>query len=266
MKIVAYILIGLLVAGLAGAGYFYMAVYKPLSADLDRFKAAQPEFDKTRTELKKLKERESRIKQETAWIAPATDLLKKGFEKEISEGKAEITVVDNRIVLNITESLLFTPRSVTFGGKSSIAVLENLASLLKEFKDKEILIGNMTQSVPAQGRGRKKTPAKDGRTIAAARSGELVKYLVKNGVSEELLVASSYPAKLPDRGFKIKDQKTIIVISPPVAATQDMPAVAPQAAAKPSAVASSSATTTAPPPGPQQKPIPITTAPPKKVQ
>jgi len=260
-KIILYVLIALLVVCVAGAGYYYMKIYRPLAAEYEMLKSTKPELDKAKKELSKYRERENKEKQATAWLTPAVDALKSGLAKEIAAGTAEVVLVDGRIVVNIAESVLFSPQSVTFGGKESLLSLANLAALLKEYKDKEILVGNMTQSVPAQKKGRKKLPAKDGRTIAAARSAELVKFLAKNGVPEESLIASAYPQNLPDLGFKLKNQKTISVISAPAAAAPE------QAAAKPAAAKSAPATTPAATAAPnQQKPIPITTAPPKKVQ
>jgi hypothetical protein len=74
----------------------------------------------------------------------------------------------------------------------------------------------MTLSVAAHGKGRKNTPARDARTLASERSAALVKYLVeKGGVSQEALVAAAYPSELPDRGFTIKDKKTVFIIQTP---------------------------------------------------
>jgi hypothetical protein len=268
MKIVTYIVIALLIIALAGGAYFYLYEYKPLTGELAKLQAGQPEFEKARKELAKYASRE---KQDTGWIEAAKQTLKKGLSSEIAAGRAEVIAAGNRIFVNISEGVLYTPLSVTFA-KDSKPSLDNLAALLKEFKDKEIVVGNMTVSAPAQGKGRKKVPARDARTLASGRSLELVKYLEKNGVQAESLVAASYPTKVPEQGFKIKEQKTIIVITaPPSAATetaapkQDVkaaPATQPTATplTRPTATVSSAA------PAPQLKSIPISTVPPKKIQ
>lgn len=260
MKIVTAILTGLLVVILGAGAYFYLYQYTPQTAELQKLQQGQPEFDRARRELKKFTDRE---KQETGWIGAAVEALRKGLANEIAEGKAEVVAAGSKVVVNITETVLYTPKSVTFA-RTSQQGLANLAALLKEFKDKEIVIGNMTLPAPAQGKGRKRIPARDARTLAAARSMELVKYLEKNGVTAESLVAAAYPARLSERGFRIKDQKTMIIISAPAAAAAEAakqeakPAPAakptPTAAAAPAAAASS-----------QPKSIPISTAPPKKV-
>jgi hypothetical protein len=269
MKIVTYILIGLLVATLGGGAYFYLFMHKPMAGEYEKMKQGQPEFDKARKELSKFKAKEQ---QETGWTGPVVEALKKGLANEISTGKAEVVAAGSRVVVNIDEGVLYTPRSVTFG-KSSQQSLANLASLLKDLKDKEILVGNMTQAAPAQGKGRKKVPSKDARTLAAGRSVELVKYLEKNGVPSEALIAASYPAKVPERGFKIREQKTIIVISVPASATAETtkqetkpaPVVKSTATGTAAPAAKSTPTVTAGSPVPQPKSIPISTVPPKKV-
>jgi len=259
MKIVTYILIGLLVITLAGGAYFFLAVHAPMAVDYEKLKQGQPEYDKARKELSKFKERE---KQDAAWIGPAMETLKSGLANDISAGKAEVTTTGSRIIINIAEGVLYTPMSVTFARDSKPA-LDNLASLLKEFKDKEIFAGNMTQPAPAQGKGRKKVPAKDARSLAAARSTELVKYLEKNGVPAEALIAASYPARLPERGFKIREKKTVIIISTPATAATETPS--PKQETRPAPAAKSTPTVTSESAAPQLKSIPISTVPPKKV-
>jgi len=261
MKIVTYLLIVLLVVMLGGGAYFYLHEYKPVAAEYEKMKQGQPEFERTRNELNQLK---AKGKQESGWIGPVVDAFKKGLANDIAAGRAEVVTAGNRIIVNIAEGVLYTPLSVTFArdGRPS---LDNLAALLKEFKDKEIFVGNMTKPAPAQGKGRKKIPARDARTLASGRSLELVKYLEKNGVPAESLVAASYPAKVPERGFKIKEQKTIIVITAPASASPE--AAAPKLESKtapatqPTATASSAAA-----PASQLKSIPISTVPPKKTQ
>ena len=272
MKIIAYILILLLAVTAAGGAWFYLTVHKPMAEDYERLKQGQPEFEKARKELARFRDKE---KQDSAWTGPAVDALKKGLAGDIAAGKAEIVTAGNRIVINIAEGVLYTPLSVTFARDSKPA-LDNLAALLKEQKGREIFIGNMTQAAPAQGKGRKRVPAKDARTLAAARSAELVKYLEKNGVAANSLIAVSYPAQQPERGFKLKEKKTIIVIAAPAMAAPEAAApkqeTKPAAATKPApttqgakpAPAAQAAPATAGSSAPQPRSIPISTVPPKK--
>jgi hypothetical protein len=240
----AYLLLLLLTGG---GAFFYITIHEPMAKEYGRMKIGMPEFDKATAELKRYKERE-------AWTQDAVSTLQAGLQKEITEGKAEVAAAfGGAVVVNIAESVLYTPESVTFA-KDSRQTIENLASVLKNLKglkDKEISIGNITEPTKAQRAGGKKIPARSGRDIASDRSNALVKALEKQGVPEESLIASAYAPKQSDRGFRIKDKKTIIVIATPFSPQSTAPAAA---AAKPAA---------APPPA-QPQPIPIQPAPPKR--
>ncbi len=257
MKIVTYVVVALLVVALAGGAYFYSIPYKQLAAEYEKLRAGQPEFDRARKELAKYKERE---KANSGWTGPAAERLRTGLAREISEGTAEVVVAGDRVVLNISEKALYTPNSVTFA-KDSPQELANLAAVLKDFRDREILVGNATVPAPAQGKGRKRIPAKDARTLASGRTLALVKNLAQNGVADETLIAAAYPAKMPDHGFRLKGEKVIIVIAAPAGA-EAIPA-----SAKPDTKpAVSTKMTPTPAAASQIKTIPISTVPPKKVQ
>ena len=231
MKIVTYLLAALLIAALGAAALFYFATFQPMAVDYARVKAGLPELDKAKAELKKYKEKEAGEIKETAWINTAAVSLKSGLADEINAGKADVVSAGGTLVVNIAEELLYTPQSKTFSKNTQ--TLLKLAGLLKgaEVKGKDIFIGNATESVAAHGKGKKKVPAKDALTLASERSVELVKYLGKYGVPQESLVALAYSAKLPDRGFKIKNKKTVIMIGTfPVPPSHDAAAAKPPAA------------------------------------
>jgi len=260
MKIVTYVLIALLVATLGAAAFFYLYTFKPIEASYKRMTAGMPEFEKAKAKVKQYEEKETK---ETAWIKPAVDALNSALSDEVKAGQAEVVVAGNRIVVNISEQALFMDKSYTFS-KESPKLLDKIASVLKskEVKGKEVLIGNTTQAVPAQGKGRKKTPAKDARALAADRSAALLKHLEKNGVEQDMLVAGAYSSKLPDSGFKLKDRKTIIVFESQLIASQASTAsvqtqAAPAPATKITVTSASTGTPTAAPAKAQPKPIPI---------
>jgi len=262
MKLVTFFLITLLFITLGAGGYFYLVIHKPMAEEHVRMKIGFPGLEKANAELKKYKEKE---KKEYGWVATAAETLKIGLGDEIKENKAEVTNLGSMIVINISEQTLFTPGSVTFA-KDSPPTLTKLASLLKsavDIKDKDILIANVTQSVPTQGKGKRRTPPKEARTLAASRSVELVKYLERNGVPSSTLIAAAYPGQTPDRGFKIKDRKTVIVIANPAVAGPEAPAPKAETKTEVKPVAKPVAPTVAP--QAQPKGIPIAPAPaPKK--
>lgn len=226
MKIVTYLLAALLVAALAAAGVFYVTMFEPMYADYKRMKAGMPELDKAKAELKRYKDKETR---ETAWIGPAVNEFSKNLEEEIKAGKAEVSAAGTGIVINISEDMLYLPRSVTFRNESR-ALLQKLAAMLgnKELlKGKEITVSNTSEPVAGQGKGRKKIQPREARALAADRSMALARFLEQNKVDRDSLVAAAYPEKVADTGFKIKDRKTMIVITSPPA-----PSAAPAAQSK----------------------------------
>jgi hypothetical protein len=259
LKIVTAVLTALLIIILAVGTLFYFKGYKPLEEDNTRLTAGMRDLEKAKTELKHLKEKESK---ETAWLTPAIEALNAGLGSEIKSGKAEVLAAGNKIVVNISEQALFLPGSYTFSSESPL-LRSNLVALLKsdKLKGKEIVIGNTTSAVPAQGRGRKKVPAKDARTLAAERSSALIKDFEKNGINQDALIAAAYAPKQPGAGLLIKDRKTVIIIENPVtvpggAAKQEAAAPAPA-----KSIPASGSTRTVPARQPesqtQPRPIPI---------
>jgi hypothetical protein len=255
MKIIAYILGALLAAVLGAAAFYYFTTAIPMTLENKKLKEGMPELEKARTEIKKCKEAEQKA---TAWVMPVAETAKREFAVETGAGKAEVQSADTRVIVNISEQLLYQQGSVTFSS-DSVPMLQKIGNLLRNptLKDREIIIGNMTLPVEAHGKGKKKTPAKDARTLASERSAALVKYLVeKSGISQESLVAAAYPAALPDRGFKIKDQKLIITILAP--AKIELTAQAPPAVQQPKQASTPTGTA-----APAPKPLPTTPAAPK---
>ncbi len=244
MKIVTYVLGALLVAAIAAAALFYFITFQPMATDYGHMKADKPALEKTKAELKKYKDKDAKEANETAWVNSAIDELTKGLSEEIQAGKAEVVATSRGVVVNIAESVLYTPKSSTFA-QSSPPFRAKLAGLLgnKNLNGKEIIIANTTDAVPAQGKGKKKTPPRDAASIATDRSLALCKNLAQSKVDQEALIAAGYGAKMRDAGFKIKDHKTMIVIQNPPSPAAQKPAApakpaekseaAPGAAAKP---------------------------------
>jgi hypothetical protein len=245
MKIVTYLLAALLCAALGAAAIFYFYTFQPMAADYARMKAGMPELDKAKAELKSYKDK---VKQESAWIAPLVEMFNNGLNNEIRAGKAEVISVGNTIIVNIAEDMLYTPASKTFAKDTQ--TLLKLASLLKKegLKEMDVFIGNTTEAVAGHGKGKKRVPPKDALTLASERSEELVKYLEKYGAPQESLAALAYPTRPPDRGFKIKNRKTIVMISAlPAVNAHDASAANPESAPSPQAK-----------PGPVQGAVPRT--------
>jgi hypothetical protein len=267
MKIVTTILIAMLVLALGAGAFFYLKIYTPMAADYTRMKAGMPEFDKAKSDLKRYKDLET---QEKGWMGPAVDALSAGLADEIKTGKAEVLTSGSKIVVNIAEQSLYMPDSYIFT-RDSQQVLTKLVGLIvgEKLKGKDITIGNTTITMEPQGKARRRAPVRDARTLAADRSAALIRYLEKNNVRQDALIAAAYSSKKPEIGFKIKDRKTVILIeNPPVAPVlsavkQESPPVKPAPATQSTSTASTAPTSTAAAPA-QPKPIPILPAQPKQ--
>jgi flagellar motor protein MotB len=189
--------------------------FQPMQAEYMKIKPVMPDLERASLELKRYKKKEA---EETAWIGPAVAVLQAGLADEIKAGTAEVAGTGTAIVVNIAEQALYTPGSVTFA-KESPQLRAKLAGLLAgpEVKGKQISIGHTTDPVPAQGKGRKRTPPREARALAADRSVALAKNLEQSKVDQNALVAAAYSSRMPDTGFRIKERKTVIVIGNPPA-------------------------------------------------
>jgi len=241
MKILTIVLCALLLVCVGGAALFYMSIYQPVATENARIKAGMPELDKAKAELKKYKDNDAR---EHVWTNGVTSTLNAGLSDEIKTGKAEVFAAGNKVIINIAEHALYLPGSRTFS-KDSPQLLLKLESLLRadQIKGKDIFIGNMTQSVAAVTKGRKKIPAIDARMLAAERSIELIKYLGKKGINQDTLIAVAYSSQQPEIGFKINANKTMIIIENPTIIP--MGAVTPEVQTKPSPSTKGTTTTSA---------------------
>jgi len=257
MKIVTSVLVVLLIMTLTAGALFYLKAYKPLAEDYARMASGIPELDKAKIELKHIQEKESK---EIAWLNPVIEALSAGLGNELKAGNAEVLAAGDKVVVNISEQALFLPGSYTFS-KESPQLRTSLVDLLKNdtLKGKDIYIGNTTHAVPAQGRGRKKVPAKDARTLAAERSAALIKDFEKNGVNQDALIAAAYSPKQPAIGFLIKDRKTVIIIenTPTIHLGTTKQEASRQSPAKPAPDTRSTVTVTVPRPESQTQPRPI---------
>jgi hypothetical protein len=241
MRILTIILFALLLTCIGGAAFFYVSIYQPIAAENERIKSGIPELDKAKADLKKYKESDAK---ETAWTNAVLSTLNAGLSDEIKSGKAEVLSAGDKVIVNISAKSLYLLDSKTFS-KESPQLLLKLESLLRseQFKGKDIYIGNTVQPPAANMKGKRKTPAKDARALAADRSIELIKYLVKKGLNQNMLIAVAYASKQPEVGFKFNANKTIIIITNPLALP--MAATVQEVPAKPTPITKGSVTTSA---------------------
>jgi len=88
-----------LLIALLGAPLLYLKVHQPMAADLAKFRSEQPQFER-QPELKTRKDREA---QETAWLAPTAEALRRDWPRPDRCRQGGGGVAGNRIVVNIAE-------------------------------------------------------------------------------------------------------------------------------------------------------------------
>ncbi|MFA5073498.1 MAG: hypothetical protein WC539_06345 [Nitrospirota bacterium] len=211
MRLFSFVLVLVVIAAFGGGAYYYMMVYQPMVTEYERMKTGMPELDNARNELRKYRDKE---RLESSWVKPAVDTLSAGLSDEVTAGKAEVLSGGDKVIINISEQVLFQPGSKTFAPGSAQFLLK-LESLLRSEKiaGKDLSIGNATKSPAAQPKSKGRVLTKDPRTLAMERSLELVKYLEKKGINPDTLITVAYASKQPLVGQKIKDQKTMIIIA-----------------------------------------------------
>lgn len=168
---------------------------------------------KERDELNAKAEKAAELEKATATYE---DLQKK-LEKEIQEGKIQITEMKNRLTMTMVDKILFPSGSadVSREGKN---VLDKVISILKDVKDKRIQVEGHTDNVRIFSSIKAKYPTNW--ELSTARATQVVRYLQEDGgIDARRLSATGYSEFQPvaandtDEG-KAKNRRIEIVLLP----------------------------------------------------
>jgi chemotaxis protein MotB len=160
------------------------------------------------------KDKEALLKEKDAVLAKNKELLKKAeksdqlekatqtyqdltkkMEKEIQEGKVQITEMKNRLTMTMVDKILFPSGSADIS-KDGKLVLDKVISILKDIKDKRIQIEGHTDNVPIVSSLKKRFPTNW--ELSTARATHVVRYLhEQGGIDAALLSATGYGENLP---------------------------------------------------------------------
>jgi len=145
--------------------------------------------------------------------------LQKKLEKEISEGKVQLTEMKNRLTMTMVDKIIFPSGSVEIS-KEGKEVLDKVVSILKDVKDKRIQVEGHTDNVQIVSDLKKRFPTNW--ELSTARATEVVRYLQETGgLDPTLLAATGYGEYQPvapndtDEG-KHKNRRIEIVLLPPL--------------------------------------------------
>lgn len=139
-------------------------------------------------ELQHRLEEASRSQQEAVDRLKSTyDTLVGELQDEIKKGEITITQVLDKLSVNLVEKILFDSGSAEVKS-SGLKVLDRVAAILKNVKDKQIRIEGHTDNVPIGFRLTDRFPTNW--ELSAARATHVVRYLSeKGGISPGLLSA-----------------------------------------------------------------------------
>jgi len=192
------------------------SVQKERDALLTEKAATEQERDLLREktgDLSKKAEKAERLERATQTYQ---DLQRK-LEKEIQEGKVQLTEMKNRLTMTMVDKIIF-PSGSTEISKEGKLVLDKVVSILKDIKDKRIQVEGHTDNVPIVSELKKRYPTNW--ELSTARATEVVRYLQEQGgLDPKLLSATGYSEYQPvapndtDNG-KHKNRRIEIVLLP----------------------------------------------------
>ena len=189
------------------------AQVKTLNGDVE---ALKKERDTLQSDVKELSQKAQKAEQLEKATQTYQDLTKK-LEKEIQEGKVQITEMKNRLTMTMVDKILFPSGSAEVS-KEGKGVLDKVISILKDVKDKRIQIEGHTDNVKIVSSLKKRFPTNW--ELSTARATGVVRYLQeKGGIDPTLLSATGYSEYQPvasndtDEG-KQKNRRIEIVLLP----------------------------------------------------
>jgi chemotaxis protein MotB len=199
MKYATYSLLALAIV-LAGVfGWFYVYHYRPVVSNLkskdDEIFALKNLLDKakadlsvTNAELDELTKSDTQKKEEIEKADKTYTALIDEMKKEIEDGNIEITNLRGELSVNVLDKILFDSGKTVIKPEG-LAVLKRVGDILKNVKDKKIVVEGHTDNVPISPALRSRFPTNW--ELSTARAVVVVRYLQeKVGIDPSLLWAS----------------------------------------------------------------------------
>jgi chemotaxis protein MotB len=206
MKYATYSLLALVIALTGAFGWFYFSHYRPLASELrskdDELFTLQNLLDKAKADLEvkdaQLNETEARLEDLTITDKTKAEEIDKvdetykalidGMKKEIEEGNIEITNLKGELSVNVLDKILFDSGKTTIK-KEGLEVLARVGDILKNVKNKKIVVEGHTDNVPISPALKSRFPTNW--ELSTARAVVVVRYLQeKVGIEPSLLWAS----------------------------------------------------------------------------
>ncbi len=170
---------------------------KGLKDDVDALKKEQEltkqEKDALQSKVDDLSQKAEKAEKLEKATQTYQDLQKK-LEKEIQEGRVQITEMKNRLTMTMVDKIIFPSGSADIS-KEGEKVLDKVISILKDVKDKRIQVEGHTDNVQIVSALKKRFPTNW--ELSTARATEVVRYLQKGGIDPHMLSATGYAEYMP---------------------------------------------------------------------
>ncbi|PNX50211.1 MAG: hypothetical protein BV458_13650 [Thermoplasmata archaeon M9B2D] len=132
--------------------------------------------------------------EEISKLTSTYDNLVTELNKEIKEGEIAVTQLKDKLSLSLVEKILFDSGSAAIKSNGK-KVLERVAEILRNVKDKQIRIEGHTDNVPIGPRIADRFPSNW--ELSTTRATNVVKFLIDNGIDPELISATGYSEYRP---------------------------------------------------------------------
>ncbi len=151
--------------------------------------AARQKVADLQTENSKLKEAVAFLQKKEEVIQKESDTYKdlvKEMKGEIAKGQVTITELKGKLTLDVVDKILFASGEAAVK-KEGLEVLKRVVEILKNLKDKSIVVEGHTDNVKIRGQLAKVYPTNW--ELSAARAINVARYLQEQGINPELLKA-----------------------------------------------------------------------------
>lgn len=178
-----------------------------LKASKNRAKSAQSQSKEERAQMEK--EREQLVEQLNALQAENRERerlykeMTERFNKLISAGQLDVTMIDGRLVINMPQDILFKSGSADVERDGRNALLE-VGSVLAELRDRQFQVEGHTDNVPISSR---RFPSNW--ELSSARALSVVHILQEGGVPSKNLSAAGYGEYHPVASNDTKESRKL---------------------------------------------------------
>lgn len=157
------------------------------SAERRALEQKNAELTALNDELSRSKKKLTEAKEALEKKSSEYESLSKSLQKEISEGKVELSELRGRMTVNLKDKILFASGSTKLGKEGQDALLK-VADALKGVQGKIIRVEGHTDDVPTDPKG----PFPSNWELSLARSMAVVRALQDAGVDPTKLSAAGY--------------------------------------------------------------------------